>query len=92
MAKKTLTGNSKLAEVTLPGNLTGEAKKSPAVKSRIKNFRLAPADILRLQKLTGTLNSESERPISETAVIKGLIVLGEKTATTKLLKLIKEVR
>ncbi len=92
MAKKTLTGHSKLAEITLPRPPTGVTKPPAVGKARMKNFRLAPADIQRLQKLTDTLNSESERPISETAVIKSLILLGEKTAVAKLLKLVKEVR
>lgn len=92
MANKPLTGHSKLAELAIPRTPTGDAKTPPVVKSRIKNFRLAPADILRLQKLTDTLNGESERPMSETAVIKGLILLGEKTAAAKLLRLIQEVR
>ena len=59
-------------------------------KPRLKNFRLSPADILRLQKITAAVNQESERSISETAVIKGLIALGEKTDPIKLLKFIKE--
>lgn len=93
MAKKTLTGQSKLAEIAVsPNPHPTEAKTPKGVKPKLKNFRLAPADILRLHQLTDNLNSESERPISETAVIKALILLGEKTAASKLLKLVKEVR
>lgn len=94
MAKKSLTGTTKLSEVS-KRNPTEETETLPLVRKRhqakLKNFRLTPADILRLQKLTDAINGESERPISETAVIKGLIALGEKTSPAKLLKLIREV-
>jgi len=94
MAKKSISGITKLSEVTQRKS-TQEAESLPLVRqqqrSKLKNFRLSPADIMRLQKLTDSINRESERPISETAVIKGLIALGEKTTPTKLLKLIREV-
>jgi hypothetical protein len=95
MAKKSLSGTTKLSEAavrTLTPQKDSEAfslvRQRP--KPRLKNFRLSPTDILRLQKLTATVNQESERSISETAVIKGLIALGEKTDPIKLLKFIKE--
>lgn len=95
MAKKPLSGTTKLSEAavrTLTPQKDSEAfslvRQRP--KPRLKNFRLSPTDILRLQKLTATINQESERSISETAVIKGLIALGEKTDPIKLLKFIKE--
>lgn len=94
MAKKSLFGTTKLSEVT-KRKKNDEDEALPLVRKRhqvkLKNFRLAPADIMRLQKLTDAINEESERPISETAVIKGLIALGEKTTPAKLLKLIREV-
>ncbi|MCB0195520.1 MAG: hypothetical protein KDJ65_26460 [Anaerolineae bacterium] len=94
MAKKPLTGQSKLSEA-IQRKSAEENEGLPLVRQRykpkLKNFRLAPADIMRLQKITDAINGESERPISETAVIKGLIALGEKTAPDKLLRLIREV-
>lgn len=94
MAKKPLTGKSKLSEA-VQRKSTEESESLPLVNQRqqprLKNFRLTPTDIMRLQKITTAINGESERPISETAVIKGLIALGEKTPPEKLLKLIKEV-
>jgi len=94
MAKKPLTGKSKLSE-TVQRKSTEESESLPLVnprqQPRLKNFRLTPTDIMRLQKITIAINGESERPISETAVIKGLIALGEKTPPEKLLKLIREV-
>ena len=94
MAKKPLTGKSKLSEAA-ERKTTEKAETLPLVnqrqKPRLKNFRLTPTDIMRLQKLTEAVNGESERPISETAVIKGLIALGEKITPEKLLKLIREV-
>ena len=95
MAKKPLAGTTKLSEVKKRSAAEEEVKSLPLVRkyhqAKLKNFRLTPADILRLQKLTDAINGESERPISETAVIKGLIALGEKTPPVKLLKLIREV-
>ncbi len=94
MAKKPLTGQSKLSEA-VQRKPTENTKELSLVRQRLKpklkNFRLAPADIMRLQKITDAINGESERPISETAVIKGLIALGEKTTPEKLLRLIREV-
>lgn len=96
MAKKSLSGTTKLSEAAQK-KLTPykDSEALPLVrqrqKPRLKNFRLSPADILRLQRLTNVVNEESERSISETAVIKGLIALGEKTDPAKLLKFIREV-
>lgn len=92
MAKK-LTGVTKLARAVQDKSLeenqsTTELKGRQ--KPRLKNFRLTGVDIMRLQKLTEAVNEGSERQISETAVIKGLIILGEKTNTEKLLKMIRE--
>ena len=95
MAKKPLAGTTKLSEVKKRSAAEEGATSLPLVRkhhqAKLKNFRLNAADILRLQKLTDAINGESERPISETAVIKGLIALGEKTQPAKLLKLIREV-
>lgn len=94
MAKKPLTGQSKLSEAVQrkPAENTKELSLvRQRLKPKLKNFRLTPADIMRLQKITDAINGESERPISETAVIKGLIALGEKTTPEKLLRLIREV-
>lgn len=95
MAKKPLVGTTKLSEVKKRSAAEEETASLPLVRkhhqAKLKNFRLTAADILRLQKLTDAINGESERPISETAVIKGLIALGEKTQPAKLLKLIREV-
>lgn len=96
MAKKSLSGTTKLSEAA-QRKLTShkDSEALPLVrqrqKPRLKNFRLSPADILRLQRLTNVVNEESERSISETAVIKGLIALGEKTDPAKLLKFIRAV-
>jgi hypothetical protein len=96
MAKKSLSGTTKLSEAA-QRKLTPlkDSEALPLIrqrqKPRLKNFRLSPTDILRLQRLTNAVNEESERPISETAVIKGLIALGERTDPAKLLKFIREV-
>lgn len=95
MGKKILTGTTKLADV--PRESSGGGDRTPALvrkrhQFKLKNFRLAMADIQRLQQLTDAINGTSERPISETAVVKGLILLGEKTPLEKLLKMIREVK
>ena len=96
MAKKSLSGTTKLSEAAQrklapPRDSEALPLVRQRQKPRLKNFRLSSTDILRLQRLTNAVNEESERPISETAVVKGLIALGEKTDPAKLLKLIREV-
>jgi hypothetical protein len=55
-----------------------------------KSFRLGTVDIERLQRLSGRLAEEAGRSISETEAIKGLLLLGEKTDSKKLLALVKD--
>jgi hypothetical protein len=55
-----------------------------------KSFRLGTVDIERLQRLCGRLSEAARRPISETEAIKGLLLLGEKTDSKKLLALVKD--
>lgn len=94
MAKKPLTGTTKLAQT--PVAPTAEPQNEPLPlkrkrpKTTLKNFRLSPIDVKRLQEITNSVNEASDRFISETAVIKGLIYMAEKTNTDKLIKLIKE--
>ena len=74
----------------------GEGVEAPRVLPRRKaeklpkSFRLGAVDIERLQRLSGRLGEEAGRPISETEAIKGLLLLGEKTDTKKLLALVKD--
>ena len=96
MAKKPLTGTTKLAQANpiawVPERESQRlrlVRRKP--KTTLKNFRLSDSDIQRLHQITEAVNSESEKFLSETAVIKGLLTLGEKTSPAKLLKVMKEV-
>ena len=96
MSKKPLTGTTKLAQ---PNPITAApetgnqnlrlVRRKP--KTTLKNFRLSDADLQRLRQITEAVNNEGEKFLSETAVIKGLLALGEKTNPARLLKVIKEV-
>jgi hypothetical protein len=44
----------------------------------------------RLRRLCERLGEEASRPISETEAVKGLLLLGEKTDSRKLLAFIKD--
>jgi hypothetical protein len=96
MSKKPLTGTTKLAQAT-PLTVAPElASEGPRLvrrkpKTTLKNFRLSDSDIQRLHKITAAINGESEKFFSETAIIKGLLALGEKTNPARLLRVMKEV-
>lgn len=96
MAKKPLTGTTKLAQANPIASVPErESQRLRLVrrkpKTTLKNFRLSDSDIQRLHQITEAVNSESEKFLSETAVIKGLLALGEKTSPAKLLKVMKEI-
>ncbi len=92
MAKKSLTdaATSKLArreeeKGETPGLL------SPRKTQRLpKSFRLGAIDIERLLRLSKRLSEEAGRPITDTNILKGLLLLGEKTNARKLLTAIKD--
>ena len=74
-----------------------EAKDEPAnvLPSRTpprlpKSFRLGAVHTERLRRLSERLSEEAGRPVSETEIVKGLILLGEKTAAKKLLTVVKD--
>lgn len=101
MAKKKLTGTSKLSQAKDPTistksadsenrlNLIKKKNKTPNSKS----YRLHDSDLIRLKGIIAKVNEEKEagRAITETDVIRGLVLLGEKTTASKLLKSIKEI-
>ena len=73
-----------------------EGVESPMVLPRRKaeklpkSFRLGTVDNERLRRLCERLGEEAGRPISETEAVKGLLLLGEKTDSKKLLAFIKD--
>lgn len=96
MSKKPLTGTTKLTQanpiVSVPERESRGlrlVRRKP--KTTLKNFRLSDSDIQRLHHITEAVNNESEKFLSETAVIKGLLALGEKTNPAKLLRVMKAV-
>ncbi|KPA16079.1 hypothetical protein MHK_003707 [Candidatus Magnetomorum sp. HK-1] len=95
MAKKKITGTSKLSNVDLDKkedktkkeklNLVTKEKKSVR-----RNYIFGEKDVEALSKIVSRVNDASSRKITETSVIKGLIEIGKKSKTEKLIKAIKE--
>ncbi len=92
MAKKLLSGapSSKLArrqEAKEEPSSVMPPRKPPRLP---KSFRLGAVHTERLRYLSERLSEEAGRPLSETEIIKGLLLLGEKTAVKKLLAAVKD--
>ena len=93
MPKKKITGKSKLSNVsTAPKENTQEKLNiiSKEKKSIRRNYLFGEKDIEALSKIVNRVNGESSRNITETSVIKGLIEIGKKSKTERLIKAIKE--
>ena len=60
------------------------------VSHQPKSFRLGPVHLERLRRLSECLSDEAGRPISETEVLKGLLLFGEKADARKLLLSVKD--
>ena len=93
MAKKKITGKSKLAVTTSPEDSVEELKlvnRSP--KLMPTSFRLTPEDSGRLKSITAAVNELSPyKKISETMVVRALLYNSQKMKPESLLKAIKEV-
>lgn len=93
MAKKKITGQSKLATTSSPGDSSEELKlvtRKPQLKPT--SFRLTPEDSDRLKSITAAVNELSPyKKISESMVVKALLYNGQKIKPENLLKAIKEV-
>ena len=92
MAKKPLSGapSSKLArrqEAREEPSRVMLSRKPPRLP---KSFRLGAVHTDRLRKLSERMSEEAGRPVSETEIVKGLLLLGEKTAAKKLLTAVKD--
>ncbi|MBU4264021.1 MAG: hypothetical protein KKC76_19375 [Proteobacteria bacterium] len=93
MAKKKITGQSKLATTSSPAD-SSEDLKLVSRKSQLKptSFRLTPEDSERLKSITAAVNELSPyKKISETMVVKALLYSGRKIKPENLLKAIREV-
>ena len=64
--------------------------KSAASSHQPKSYRLTPADLARLRSTTARVGETAGRPISETDLIKGLLLIGARTDAKKLLAAIKD--
>lgn len=93
MAKKKITGQSKLASTNSPENST-ESLRLVSRKSHLKptSFRLNPEDKERLKSIAAAVNDLSpNKKISETIIIRALLLQGQKTKADRLLTTIREV-
>ena len=93
MAKKKITGQSKLAQIHISSESPSEELHlvTKSVKIAPTSFRLTPEDKQRLKMVTEAVNDLSpNKKISETMVIKALIYIGIKTKPEKLLSLIRD--
>ena len=57
---------------------------------RTKSFRLGLHDIARLEALIDRVGEATGRRVTEAAVIGGVLLLGKKTATAKLITAVKD--
>src|SRR5215467_1943132 len=55
-----------------------------------KSFRLGPVHLERLRRLFERLSDQAGRPLSETDILKGLLLFGEKADAKKLLLSVKD--
>src|SRR4051794_874726 len=98
MAKRSLTnvGASKLVrqvqdeEHQTQGEAPALVGAEATVKPQPRSYRLTPTDIARLRNTTARVSDAARRPLSETDIIRGLLLLGEKTDTKKILSAIKD--
>jgi hypothetical protein len=91
MARKLLeAADSKLARQQEEGVEAPRVLPRRKAEKLPKSFRLSAVEIDRLRRLSERLGEEAGRPISETEAIKGLLLLGEKTDSKKLLGFVKD--
>ncbi len=93
MVKKKITGQSKLAKTSTPGDSSEDLKLvSRITQLKPTSFRLTPEDKERLKRITSEVNELSpHKKISETMVIKALLYNGQKMKPERLFKAIREV-
>jgi len=91
MARKLLeAADSKLARQQEEGVEAPRVLPRRKAEKLPKSFRLGAVENERLRRLSERLGEAAGRPISETEAIKGLLLLGEKTDSKKLLALVKD--
>lgn len=93
MAKKKITGQSKLARTTSPDE-SSDSLQLVTRKATLKptSFRLTPEDKERLKGITRRVNELSpNKKISETMVVRALLFTGNRMKSERLIKAIREV-
>ncbi len=87
-----IKGSSKLAKSAKKENNNKEHLNliKPRKSTALKAFRLYENDLQCLHKVAEKMNEASHRHVSETAVIRALLVLGTKTSPEKLIKALRE--
>lgn len=81
---------SRLSRQGISPTETPRLNTPPRQTKRTKSFRLDPRDIARLATLIERVGEATGRRATEAAVIGGVLLLGEKTATAKLVTAIKD--
>ncbi|ETR71067.1 MAG: hypothetical protein OMM_08355 [Candidatus Magnetoglobus multicellularis str. Araruama] len=94
MAKKPITGKSKLSKVVASEKKDDKKEKLGVISKKKKTFKktyeLGEKDVEHLKSIVKRVNDESFNKISEVSIIKGLIEIGIKSKTEKIIKSIKE--
>lgn len=94
MAKKKITGQSKLSERTSPETSPLDLRLLSRAQTTMKptSFRLTPEDKERLRGIVTAVNDLSpNKKISETIIIRALLLTGRKMKPERLLGAIREV-
>jgi hypothetical protein len=64
-------------------------KKPAASPRRNHTVRLSGTEEMRLQRLVGRVSEEAGRPIKDSDILRGLLVLGEKADARRLLEAVR---
>ena len=95
--KLTKAGDSKLARrgEQAAGDVPPSAGHVPSPRGgdggwHYRSFRLAERDMQRLKEITERLEGETGQRVKEVQVVRGLLLLGSKTASRKLLTTIRD--
>ena len=100
MAKRQLggAGGSKLGQLASTGIASVTKADRPAIKRetagsrRNHTVRLSGTEESRLQRLISKVSEEAGRPISEADLMRGLLVLGDKTEAKALVDAVRHAR
>jgi len=94
MAKRPLggAGESRLGKLgTAETEVTARPKilKATVARRRNHSIRLSGTEEARLQRLIERISEEAGRPVKEPDILRGLLVLGEKSEPSQLLDAVK---